>query len=329
MVVRSLTVVFQERRQGVISDDEWLQHWAELEAPCSSLVEPSWLKWVDGPVENWAAVRALRPSQTPPPKTPPPIDVEMDSPAHSPDPSHSFAVVHDSSSPVISLPPTPPATLAVVPAASSVQAGPSHPAEPSALALLHRNFAAHPVSRAPLPADKRIDFFPALIPTPAVLQALWATRTGSPARPAPLRRPRFEAPDGPQPFPEIVRAVPLSGFSIVTTQLRDAFIAHLQATGQPASHIDSADLEAWVSRERRRLHGPYFLGTGKYVPGSIEGETDESEDEWPEGLQCLRFLPGLQPPVGSNRQPSKVFTEAAVSLSSPSSFSVVADRVLS
>ncbi|KIY47351.1 hypothetical protein FISHEDRAFT_74655, partial [Fistulina hepatica ATCC 64428] len=47
-------------------------------------------------------------------------------------------------------------------------------------------------------------------------------------------------------------------------------------------------LVGFADAERRRLKSVFFMGESKYVPGMVEGETDDSEDEWPEGIQRVR-----------------------------------------
>ncbi|KIY47246.1 hypothetical protein FISHEDRAFT_74849, partial [Fistulina hepatica ATCC 64428] len=289
-----------------------------LEHACASLISPQWLmrpRWYQS---EWASIRALMPAPAlqaearltlsrlalpaPPGLTAPSASAPVLSCASSssvtPTPGHSgFRMSHTASSsssspalfpdrlPPLSIPTTPSSALQSLPESTS----PGASSQPVTTANpFVRIWNVNPKSKAPSAIDRRIDFETPAIPLWTAIRDFWWARTSAP--PVAPRRSRYDALDPPQLLPAalVAHALPLPALD--APGLHDAFYTQRQEmdTSDTEDGPEDFGLVGFADAERHRLKSVFFMGESKYIPGMVEGETDDSEDEWPEGIQRVR-----------------------------------------
>ncbi|KIY52834.1 hypothetical protein FISHEDRAFT_69642 [Fistulina hepatica ATCC 64428] len=187
--------------------------------------------------------------------------------------------------PPLSIPTMPSSALQSLPESTSPGAS-SQPAT-TANPFVHI-WNVNPKSKAPSAIDRCIDFETPAIPSWTAIHDFWWARTSAP--PVAPRRSRYDALDPSQPLPAalVAHALPLPALD--APGLHDAFYAQHQEmdTSDTEDGPEDFGLVGFADAERHRLKSVFFMGESKYVPGMVEGETDDSEDEWLEGIQRVR-----------------------------------------
>ncbi|KIY47754.1 hypothetical protein FISHEDRAFT_74284 [Fistulina hepatica ATCC 64428] len=289
-----------------------------LEHAYASLISPQWLMWPCWYQSEWASIRALMPAPVlqaevrltpshlalpvPPGLTAPsastPMLLRASSSSVTPMPGlsgfHMSHVASSSSSspalfpdrlPPLSNPTTPSSALQSLPESTS----PGASSQPATTANpFVRIWNVNPKSKAPSAIDRRIDFEMPAIPSWTAIRDFWQARTSAP--PVAPRHSHYDALDPPQPLPAalVAHALPLPALD--APGLHDAFYAQRQEmdTSDTEDGPEDFGLIGFANAERCRLKSVFFMGESKYVPSMVEGETDDSEDEWPEGIQHVR-----------------------------------------
>ncbi|KIY53757.1 hypothetical protein FISHEDRAFT_68583 [Fistulina hepatica ATCC 64428] len=202
--------------------------------------------------------------------------------SHAASSSSSSPALFPDRLPPLSIPTTPSSALQSLPKSTS-------PGASSQLAttanLFVRIWNVNPKSKAPSAINHHIDFKTPAIPSWTAIRDFWRACTSAP--PVAPRRSCYDALDPPQPLPAalVAHALPLPALD--TPGLHDAFYAQRQEmdTSDTEDGLEDFGLVGFADVERCRLKSVFFMGESKYVPSMVEGETDDSEDEWPEGIQ--------------------------------------------
>ncbi|KIY47157.1 hypothetical protein FISHEDRAFT_74951 [Fistulina hepatica ATCC 64428] len=210
--------------------------------------------------------------------------------SHAASSSSSSPALFPDHLPPLSIPTTPSSALQSLPESTSPGASlqPATVTTATTANPLVCIWNVNPKSKAPSAIDRRIDFETPAIPSWTAIRDFWRARTSAP--PVAPRRSRYDALDPPQPLPAALVAHVLPLPALDAPGLHDAFYAQRQEmdTSDTEDGPEDFGLVGFADAERRRLKSVFFMGESKYVPSMVEGETDDSEDEWPEGIQRVR-----------------------------------------